>query len=84
MQKLRKILSIYVVSYAANYSAPIGERSIMRSVSVCVSAGDHIFGTRRHFGHVTYGRSGLVRLWRRIVMCYVFPVLWMTSFLHIS
>jgi len=36
MQKLRKILSIYVVSHADNYSAPIGERSIMRSVSVCV------------------------------------------------
>ena len=38
MQKLRKILSIYVVSHADNYSAPIGERSIMRSVSVCLPA----------------------------------------------
>jgi len=50
----------------------IGERSIVMSVSVCVSVSlyvrDHIFGTTRPiftiFARVTYGR-GSVLLWRR-------------------
>ena len=47
---------------------------------------DHIFGTTRSiftklFAHVTYGR-GSVLFWRRSDTLYVFPVLWMTSYLH--
>jgi len=50
--------------------SPIGERSIVMSVSLCVSVRDHIiFGTTRpiftnFFVNVTYGR-GSVLLWRR-------------------
>ena len=35
------------------------------------------------FVRVTYGR-GSVLLWRRIVIFYALPVLWMTSYLYIS
>jgi len=70
---------------------PIGKRSIVMSVSVCLSVcvpvclyvRNHIFITTspiftKNFVHVTYGR-GSVLLWR-IVICYVLPVLWMTSY----
>jgi len=48
---------------------PIGERSIVMSVCVCLSVRDHIFGTTRpifskFFVLVIYGR-GSVLLWRR-------------------
>ena len=50
---------------------PVGERSIVMSVSVCVCVfvRDHIFGTTRlifttYFGRVGYGRSSVL-LWRR-------------------
>jgi len=51
----------------------------------CLSARDHIFGTTRSiFSNfcafvtmaVTPSSSG------GVVICYVFPVLWMTSYLH--
>jgi len=61
----------------SSYSAPTEERSIVTSVSVCLSVcvcvrltvHDHIFGTThpiftKLFDHVTYGR-GSVLLWRR-------------------
>ena len=76
--------------YLTYYSAPDrGARSIVMSVYVCVclSVLDHIFGTTRSiftkfFVHVTYGcgRSSS----NGVVIRYVFPVLWMTSYLHIS
>jgi len=52
------------------------------SVSVCLCVcvfvcRNHIDGTAR----VTYGR-GSVLLWRRSDTPYIFPVLWMTSYLY--
>jgi len=47
--------------------SPIGERSIVMSVSVCVSVRDHSelhLRSSSFFVHVTYGR-GSVLLWRR-------------------
>jgi len=48
---------------------PIGEWSIVMSVSVCLSFHDHMFGTTlpiftKKFLHVTCGH-GMVLLWRR-------------------
>jgi len=73
---------------------PMGERGVLWwaclsvCVCVCLSVRDRISGTTRpifteFFMHVTYGRDSAL-LWRRIVICYLFPVLWMTSYLHIS
>jgi len=65
---------------------PIGERSIVMSVSVCLSLclsfRDHIFGSTRPivteffcaFLPMVVARS----LCGGVVMCYVLPVLWMT------
>jgi len=60
---------------------------------VCLSAGVFVcprsylrnYMSDLHHVHVTYGR-GLVLLWRRTgaAICYVFPVFWITSYLHIS
>ena len=69
--------------------AQIGERSIVMSVSVClsvrVSVRDHIFGTTRPIFikfvvpiAVARSSSG------GVLICYVVPVLWMTSYLLIS
>ena len=65
---------------------PLGERSIVMSVSVCLSVclsvRDHILGTTRpiftRFCAVNYGRGSILLRWR-IVIRYVLPVLWMTS-----
>jgi len=73
---------------------PIGELSIVMSVSACLcvffSVREHIFRTTRpiftnFFVHVTYGR-GSVLLWGfgGVIICYVFPVLRMTSYLLIN
>ena len=70
---------------------PIGELSIVMSVSVCVSVcvcwsvRDHVFGTTppisiKLFVPVTYGRDSVL-LWRHSDMLCI---LWMTSYLHIS
>jgi len=65
------------------YSAPIGEQSIVMSVSVCVFVHDHIFGTTPNFlcmlpMAVARSSSG------GVVICYVLSVLWMTSCLLMS
>ena len=73
--------------------SPIGERGTVMSVSVygcvcvCLSVHDHIFGSPRQifsklFVHVNYDRESVL-LWRRMI-CYVLPVIWMTSYLFIS
>ena len=56
-------------------------------VSVRLSVRDHIFGTTRpiftnflRMLPMAVARSSSVG----VVICYVFPVLWMTSYLHIS
>jgi len=60
--------------------------SVCVCVCVCLSA---IISPELHvrsspiFVRVTYGR-GSVLLWRRIVIFYALPVLWMTSYLYIS
>jgi len=36
-----------LISEAYNYSAPIGERSIVKTVSVCLSVREHISGSSR-------------------------------------
>jgi len=70
------------------YSAPIGERSIVMSVSVCLSVcvfvRDHIFGTTRPIFTkslcllpVAVARSPSGGL----VIRYILPVLWLTSYL---
>ena len=68
--------------------SPIGERSIVISVSVCLSARDHIFGTTRPIFTkflcilpvaVARSSSGGV-----VIIRYVLPVLWMTSYLLVS
>ena len=65
-------------------SPPLGQRSIVMTVSVCLSASIspelHVRSSSI-FVHATYG-SGSVLLWQRCDM-YVFPVLWMTSCLYI-
>jgi len=69
---------------------PIGERGVLwwacMSVYVClfsiISAELHVRSSPNFFVHVTYGcgRSSS----NSVVIRYVFPVLWMTSYLHIS
>jgi len=55
--------------------------SVCLSVCVCLSYfRNYTSDLHQFFLHVTYGR-GSVLLWRRCD--YVFPVLWMTSYLHI-
>ena len=54
---------------------PIGERSIVMSVSVCLclSVRDHIFGTTCRsspiFVHVTYGHGSVLLWWRNDTLC---------------
>jgi len=71
----------------------IGERSIVMSMSVCLSVcvclpvHDHIFRTTssiftKFFVHVTYGRGSVSS--GGIVIRYVLPVLWMMSYLLTS
>ena len=62
--------------------------SVCLSVCLCSFVRDNIFGTTRaiftkFFMHVTY-RRGSVLLWRRSDKFLWIPVLWMTSYLHIS
>ena len=57
--------------YVANYSAPVGERSIVISLSVCLclSVREHISGTTgpilAKFSVQIPGGRGLVLLWQR-------------------
>jgi len=60
--------------------------SVCLSVCACLSVCDHISGTTRPISQiflymlpmaVARSSSG------GVVICYVFPVLWMTSYLHI-
>ena len=60
---------------------------------VCLSVRDHIFGTTRpvlttFFVHVNNGRGSVPFSWRSDTLLtyflFVLPVLWMTSYLHIS
>jgi len=70
--------SFVVVEAAVVTFHPIGERSIVMSVSVCVcvclSVRDHIFGTTRPiftpiFMHVTYGCGSVLLWWRSDTLC---------------
>ena len=88
MQPLVPVVSFSSISYHC-YSAPNTEcgRSIVMSMSVCLSVRDHISRITRQnhtkfFLHVTYGR-GSVRLWRRSDMLRISGLL-MTSYLRIS
>ena len=36
------------------------------------------------FMYVTYAHGSVLLWWRRVVICYVLPVSWMTSYLRIS
>jgi len=58
-----------------------GVRSIVMSVSVCLCArlSVHVRASP-FFVHVTYGRGSVSTA--GVVIRYVFPVLWMTSYLH--
>ena len=60
------------------YSTPIGEQSIVMSVSecvsVCLSVHDHIFGIIRpifskFLMHVAYGRCSILFWWRSDTLC---------------
>jgi len=73
-------------------SPPIGEWSIMMTVSVCVSlcvclsVRDHSFGPTRAiftklFAHVTYGRSSVL-LWRRSDMLCTSGFMYDVIFAH--
>jgi len=58
--------------------------SVSVCLSVCMSVRDYIFGTTRpictkFFPNVTYGRARYSS--GGVVIRYVFPVLWMTSYL---
>jgi len=56
-------------------------------VSVCLSVRDHIFRTTRPIFTNFLCLLPVAMVWRSsgsVVICYVFPVLWMTSYLHIS
>jgi len=78
------------------YSAPpIGKPCIAMSVCVCVcvcvcvrlSVRDHIFGTTRPIftKFLCLLPMALARSFSGgVVICYVFPVFWMTSYLYIS
>ena len=77
------------IAAIAQGSHRLEERSIVMSVSVClsVSVRDHISGTTRpiftkflHMLPMAVARS----FSDGVVIRYVFPVLWMTSYLHIS
>jgi len=64
------------------YSAPVGERSIAISLSVCLSVREHISGTAgpifKNFmcwSPVAVARSSP----GSVAICYVLPVLWITS-----
>ena len=70
------------------YSAPdrgveYCDERVCVCLCVCLSA---IISSRpiftNFFVHVTHGRGSV--LLRRLVICYIFSVLWMTSYLHIS
>jgi len=74
---------------------PTGKRSILMSVSVFLSVRDHIFRTihpifTKLFVDVTYGHTYDIHMAvaqsssGSLVICYVFPVSWLTSYLHIS
>ena len=63
------ILLLPIIAEDSITPPPIAERSIVMSVSVCLSVRDHISGTTRPiftkcFVHAIYG-SGTVLLWRR-------------------
>jgi len=65
------------------YFAIVGKRSIVISVSVCLSSCAHISET----GCPNFTKfSALVTVARfsfgGVVICYLFPVLWMRSYLH--
>jgi len=78
------------VTLFCNYSAPDRERSIVRSVSVSVcvylsttiSSKLHVRSSPNIFSHVTYGHGSVLLC--GVVMHYVHPVLWMTSYSLIS
>jgi len=67
--------------YQYFYSAPIGERSIAISLSVCLSVREHISGTTgpifTFYAQIPYGR-GSVLLWQRCATLCT-SGLWMTS-----
>ena len=75
---------------AVDYSASdMGAEYCDEHVCVCLSVRDHIFGTTRHARSspnflymlpMAEARSSSVG----VVICYVLPVLWMTSYLLIS
>jgi len=70
--------------------SPIGEQSIMMSVSVCVSVClSAIISSELHVQSCNHFLCMITMAVARssfggVVMCYVSPVLWMTSYLHIS
>ena len=57
-------------------------------VCVCVSVCDHIFGTARPIFTNFFCMLPMAVAWTfssdGVLICYVFPVLWMMSFLHIN
>jgi len=66
---------------------PVGERRIVClsvCVCVCVSACNHIFGTTRPNFLCMLPMAAAPFFSGGVVIRYVFPVLWITSYLHIS
>jgi len=59
---------------------PVFAQLLFSPVFVCYISSRPIF--TNFFVHVTHGRGSV--LLRRLVICYIFSVLWMTSYLHIS
>jgi len=76
---------------AAFTPPPIGERAeycderVCLSLSACLSVRDHIFGTTRPiFTNFVYMMAVARSSSGGVVIRYVLPVLWMTSYVHTS
>jgi len=74
------------VSFLLFTPPPIGERSIVMTVSVCLSVREHIFGTTcpifTNFVCMLGLIMSVVRSSGGVAIRYVLPVLWMTSRLY--